>query len=584
MSIAHNDVSEFFRTCSIRDLQWFAKCSADYFLNLAASSSTVSTETFEPKAFIINRDERTIPFPLADSGKVSAAQAFAAFVRCLLSSASWDNKVETAKQSRIRCRNTSLIALDLIYTKLEASEHTLEWVDHAKEQQSEILFSRSTASNVPKSEDVVESNLPLREPSSPSGSKKHNRQASSVSKAPPAKKRVIPSTLSFPDSQIYTRPPITPNNKTSPKKPVTLVIPSAGRSSRFPGHKPKWLLTQPNGRLMVVDALGGLDLSDVTRVVIGVLREHVNIHCGGEPEAILAAFADGPEHLHEIEIALVVIEKETIDQVQTIEAILAGASVTGPIFLKDCDNQFACPVRAVNGVATLEMTKETLSISIPAGKSYVSLTPAGVITNIVEKVILGNTFCVGGYSFSSAESFQTNTAKCRSYQALTSSTGTELAVSDIIWLQTLTTAETFVSIPVHNYEDWGTLDTWLEYTRTFKTLFCDIDGTLLKNSGQYFVPRWGSQPALQNNVEHLKKLHKRGRTQIILTTTRPESLRELTVKQLEREGVPYDKLVLGLWHGQRAVINDYAKTNPFPSAVAVNLKRNADDLKEHLEY
>lgn len=69
-----------------------------------------------------------------------------------------------------------------------------------------------------------------------------------------------------------------------------------------------------------------------------------------------------------------------------------------------------------------------------------------------------------------------------------------------------------------------------------------------------------------------------------MTTTRPESLRAMTEKQLAEAGIPYDKLVLGLWHGQRAVINDYAKTNPFPSAVAVNLKRNADDLKEHLEY
>ncbi len=107
--------------------------------------------------------------------------------------------------------------------------------------------------------------------------------------------------------------------------------------------------------------------------MIRVLQEHVNLHCGGEPEVILAAFADGPSHLHSIEIVLVVIEKETIDQVQTIDRILEVASVTGPIFLKDCDNQFACPVEAINRVATLEITKDVLSISIPGGKSYVSL-------------------------------------------------------------------------------------------------------------------------------------------------------------------------------------------------------------------
>jgi hypothetical protein len=558
MSTAHSDVSEFFRTCSIRDLHWFASASATYFLSLG--SSTVDTSIITPKKFIIDRDERAIPFPAAGSGEDSAVDALVALITCLLRSDSWDNNVHTAKQSRIRCRNTSLLALDLVYVKLAESETAKEWVPIAKKHQSSLLTV---------------------------GSKRHSKASGSISKSKtvtPTKLDTTSSNGITPDSTVYTRQPLTASKAVKPEATVTLVIPSAGRSSRFPGHKPKWLLTQPNGRLMLVDAVGGLDLKNVTRVVVGVLREHVNIHCGGEPEAILAAFADGPEHLQNIEVVLVVIEKETIDQVQTIERILAAAAVTGPIFLKDCDNQFACPVEAQNGVATLEITKEVLSINIPAGKSYVSLTPSGVITNIVEKVILGNTFCVGGYAFSSAEAFTANTQKCRIYQELTASTGTELAVSDIIWLQTLTTAESFVSIPVSGYEDWGTLDVWLEYTRTFKTLFCDIDGTLIKNSGQYFVPRWGTQPPLENNVAHLKKLHARGRTQIILTTTRPESLRALTEKQLKDAGVPYDKLVLGLWHGQRVVINDYAKTNPFPSALAVNLKRNADDLKEHLEY
>ena len=547
MSSAHSDVSEFFRTCSIRDLQWFANICAEYFIKLGEKS--VDTSAFTSKKFIINRDERTIPFPEAGSGPTSSIDAFKVLISCLLDSAAWDNTVQIAKQSRVRCRNTTLIAFNLIYTKLEEDKSTGQWVHLARQHESNILSTRTQ-----KTSDTLSKSINMLGISS----------------------QFI--------STVHTRPPMVTTNSVKPERPVTLVIPSAGRSSRFPGHKPKWLLTQPNGRLMLVDAIGGLDLGNVTRVVVGVLQEHVNIHCGGEPEAILAAFADGPSHLNSIEIVLVVIDKETIDQVQTIERILDAAKVTGAIFLKDCDNQFACRVEATNGVATLEITKNILSISIPAGKSYVSLTSSGVITNIVEKVILGNTFCVGGYSFASAENFRKHTQKCREYQTLTSSTDTELAVSDIIWLQILTTSEPFVSIPVSGYEDWGTLSAWLDYTRTFKTLFCDIDGTLLKNSGQYFAPRWGTQPGMADNVAHLKNLRERGRTQIILTTTRPESFRATTEKQLKETGITYDKLVLGLWHGQRVVINDYAKTNPFPSALAVNLKRNADDLREHLSY
>ena len=242
------------------------------------------------------------------------------------------------KQSRIRCRNTTLVALDLIYKKLADEKQTAKWLPIAQKHQSSILSVRTH-----KTTDLISqgiSDLRIASNSKPT---------------------------------VHTRLPSKASNAATPMEPVTLVIPSAGRSSRFPGHKPKWLLTQPNGRLMLVDAITGLNLENVTRVVVGVLREHVNLHCGGEPEAILAAFTDGPSYLQSIEIALVVIEKETIDQVQTIECILEAASVTGPIFLKDCDNQFACPVKAMNGVATLE-SHERCTLTLNSSGEILCLT------------------------------------------------------------------------------------------------------------------------------------------------------------------------------------------------------------------
>ena len=367
---------------------------------------------------------------------------------------------------------------------------------------------------------------------------------------------------------------------------VTVVIPAAGRSSRFPGHKPKWLLTQPNGCLMVVDALGALNMTQVKHVVVGILRDHLNRFCSGDANALLKAFNDGHPDLQQIPISIIVIPEETVDQVQTLECILRTAGTTGPILLKDCDNQFACPVRAIDGVATQEITGNMQSVSIPAAKSYVSVTLDGLITNIAEKVILSNIFCIGGYSFRSASSTISSITTARRYQKLTSSTNVELSISDIVWVKMLIEQTSFVSIPASSYEDWGTVGAWEVYTRTWKTLFVDIDGTLLKNTGQYFIPRWseGSGPVLPQNVEHLRSLHGRGRTQIVLTTTRPEAFREVTERQLKEGGIPFDKICFGLFHCQRVLINDWAKTNPFPSAIAVSLRRNGDDLQELLSY
>lgn len=135
---------------------------------------------------------------------------------------------------------------------------------------------------------------------------------------------------------------------------------------------------------------------------------------------------------------------------------------------------------------------------------------------------------------------------------------------------------------MHDYEDWGTLQAWEAYARTFRTLFLDIDGTLVKNSGGYLKPIWGMQPPLNRSVAHLQALKKKGRTQIILTTSRPESFREVTVKQLNEHGVPFDQIVFGMFHAQRVVVNDFAKTNPFPSCAAINLRRDGDELPEML--
>ena len=73
-----------------------------------------------------------------------------------------------------------------------------------------------------------------------------------------------------------------------------------------------------------------------------------------------------------------------------------------------------------------------------------------------------------------------------------------------------------------------------------------------------------------------------GQVKIILTTSRPEKLRKLTTLEMEMKGIPYDELIMGLPHCQRVVINDFAKSNPYPSATAINMPRNQDILKEFL--
>ena len=54
-----------------------------------------------------------------------------------------------------------------------------------------------------------------------------------------------------------------------------LIIPAAGQSTRYPNLRPKWLLTMPDGQLMIEKCVSDFNCSDFTKVFIVVLKEHV---------------------------------------------------------------------------------------------------------------------------------------------------------------------------------------------------------------------------------------------------------------------------------------------------------------------
>jgi hypothetical protein len=47
---------------------------------------------------------------------------------------------------------------------------------------------------------------------------------------------------------------------------------------------------------------------------------------------------------------------------------------------------------------------------------------------------------------------------------------------------------------------------------------------------------------------------------------------------LQELGFDNYNLVMGIHHAKRILINDFASSNPYPSAIAVNLVRDSDNL------
>jgi hypothetical protein len=106
-----------------------------------------------------------------------------------------------------------------------------------------------------------------------------------------------------------------------------------------------------------------------------------------------------------------------------------------------------------------------------------------------------------------------------------------------------------------------------------KTIFLDIDGTLIEHS-ENIVEQFTKTPKLlKGTLEKLSEWDRKGHN-IILTTGRREGVRDITIKQLAELGIFYDQLIMGIGGGIRVVVNDRKKDKEYDTAIAINLKRN----------
>jgi hypothetical protein len=107
-----------------------------------------------------------------------------------------------------------------------------------------------------------------------------------------------------------------------------------------------------------------------------------------------------------------------------------------------------------------------------------------------------------------------------------------------------------------------------------KTVFCDIDGTLLNHTGDIIKNNLEQSVVLPAVTDVLKQWDRASYT-LVLTTGRKESLRSHTENQLRESGIFYDQLIMGLPNGDRIVINDRKSNSPRNTAYAINLVRNS---------
>lgn len=347
----------------------------------------------------------------------------------------------------------------------------------------------------------------------------------------------------------------------------TLIVPMAGKSTRFPNGKPKWMLTHPrtNG-YMVIESLSGLNLDFFDQIIFVATDEQEEKHC----------FADGlNRQLEEIGVysksRICLLPDQTNSQSETVYRAIKKENVSGYFYIKDSDSYFTTRLEDTQNIVSYGDLSDQGKINA-SSKSYIEMDNSKTISNIIEKRVVSSTFSVGGYGFESSEQF------CSTYESLSSIEG-ECYVSHIIY-EMMLAGETFKGHPTKEFEDYGTIDDWNSFREQYKVIFTDLDGTLLTNTSKYNVPLQGQGKPIQKNIDYLNDLKERDLATIIITTSRSESERSATVNELRSKGILYDQLIMGLPHCKRYLVNDFASSNPYPSAIAVNLNRNEGLIEE----
>ena len=227
---------------------------------------------------------------------------------------------------------------------------------------------------------------------------------------------------------------------------MEVIVPAAGLSTRFPNMPPKYLLTDSNGDMMLQKAVEPY-LNN--HVIIGILQEHDEKY--NAKERIYEQFSKDS-------IDLVVLPQVTTGPAATIFEIIERTKIEGNFLIKDCDSYFEHTIAAGNYVCVSKVKQNEILYNL-AGKSFVQSNDQGIITEIIEKQVISDKFCVGGYKFADVKQY------LDAYLSISSSVQNEIFVSHVIQYM-LMQGEIFFENIVSNYSDVGTIEEWKKYNES----------------------------------------------------------------------------------------------------------------------
>lgn len=347
---------------------------------------------------------------------------------------------------------------------------------------------------------------------------------------------------------------------------MKVLIPCAGKSSRYPNMPPKWSLPDHEGVPMIVRAVQELSF-DPKDVVVTVLREHEEKFSA--TKGLAEAFG--------YPVRTIILEEQTKSQSETVIETLRRANIEEPFLIKDSDNSFHidCIQESTNYVTVASLND--FDMINPRNKSYVTIDHEGIITSIREKQVISDLFSVGGYYFRSPDSF------IRAYEKLSNSnefSASEIYVSEVISYLMLN-GEPFKIQRAKNYQDWGTIHEWRRKLESRKLFFVSVDGFLFERGSALFRPRFDEVQPNLDAIATTLELAKAGH-QLIYLSIRPDAMESMTRAALDAHGLPNARLLMGCDLAQWTLVTSPHASLPYVTSRAREVSPYDQNLREKL--
>ena len=351
----------------------------------------------------------------------------------------------------------------------------------------------------------------------------------------------------------------------------TLILPCAGKSSRYPGVRPKWLYTHPDGKLMIEKCISPfLKNKHFKKKIITITKEIEKKH--NVKYLLNQVFGK--------QVKVFVLNSKTKSASETVFKTIKNFKLKGQVIVKDSDSFFNLDKKFkylnTNFITGVDISEHPEVYNIHQ-KSFLRLNNKNQIIDIEEKKIISDKICIGLYSFSSAKDFIKHYENCSK-----NIKNNEIYLSYVV-KSMINDNHLFLYTKGSNYEDYGTFTDWLRIRKKYRTFFVDLDGVVFRNKGKYGLKNWGTvNEPIKKNIETLLKLNLTG-AQIVFVSARDQNFYNKLNKNLKKLGFRNYKILLGLHHSQRILVNDYFITNPNPSALTINIPRDDDNLGQLVE-